>query len=1370
MKLDIGAIPKQLLLLQLYNKALYQAPKYDVMPAIRQTVAGKKGGMDLLAAMAIREKAKTHQYDFSKIDLGEGLRDLHVDLTNFEVDFAQYDEFHGAGTAESVVRELREALASEPAEENNQDGNNPIANIVKHVNRELLSQLNAQSVAACSRDTTATETSPTPIENDSFLLRLSASQSMLERYFVDPVINNDAESAAFLKDLKSILDTHKILEKYKKEPVSEFYMAWLTLIDLNCSIQQKNTVCASLFKKHSDQDDSFAGILFHLPKVILSEFLQYSSNETIYAYHQYRRQYKDFYPETQDYFAQLVKMKIHSSFYAKDDKQRFLKNVLNFFQNLNGINATNSWNNSRDDVKEALSCWMITNSLCNDDDTSGLSELLSDEYIQIINSFDLKLSGLLEAIESNDSHSIRLNSSSYIDWLMLQRCFKSQNANLHDRLFVITRHIEKEKFDRLYKIISDCKLQPNVILSNHALSAAKEDYNHTNFPGLFINSVVPFLKSKCTPHEFEVFLGQLVACINPVFYAHEEWAFENIRENLLDYWANQNPEKLIEAIKVSIHLKNHTHKTPMMDFVNHIPSHCFNDRLLDGLMTRLDTLEITNLFSVCSDDVQNKILVKLLNSDDSLKAIEQIRVFNTIHQDSAFPTRFKEGFVKHLKMVNPGLFALVQSEQLFGLKDQSEFERDLDNLRAILNNKQLTHDQRRSEIHRLSTLHQALRKNEDACSIVMQMFEAIPPAEWPYLFTYFDAQIIHWSFPQNEDRLERLRSAKIALPPERTNTWLNHKDTWENILLGTLVSISDMAFDYSEPGHAAAWALGSVQEALYKSANYLPTLPNSVLKALFLKDVKKSMRIFDKITERSRDKYDFHAKYIVDDATIASWLPDDSKQRLDLLYTAFSPEVLRNQTKVETEAVFLKAPYVRNDDEQAQLILRIVNARGIHIVNFFEQFSWESRRTIIQAAYKKHPSGTTMLLVQAMNNILEQIPQNSKTYFDCIHLLLSIQNYTEMDVFHYINQISNNQKLVDALSNLDFWKTFDVWGLKKISVISSRLAPENFYSTVTEYFEFESLRHFSAFAFANVFGAAEKIAIAPYHSYSDYLNSHPEEKAKYVQCLLKNIPEFMRNPNFKAIKFASTIIPDIHENLLKQLADKIKPAEQLGNRDDYAKKQRNKCLDYLVQVYGVEEMINKCRAYGLEKQVSYLENKFKGYPQILDQVGVLCKWLKAILDPDYRKSDKTTPIEWQKIHTINEKTLEVLLELAEHGKYPNYLILENVTGMLNQICERAKVGIDELSNALPKASTRLNIKLYPSGALSINGIFARDNAGNHLSKAGMKFANRYLSSEDSVNDSSVMKEEFNMLDRKSQALLQDEFSKQITSYKGLTGT
>lgn len=68
MKIDIVAIPKPLLLLHLYNNALYKSPKFDGTPTIRQKVTGKKDGMYLLAAHFI---GQNHQ-NITEVDLGAG--------------------------------------------------------------------------------------------------------------------------------------------------------------------------------------------------------------------------------------------------------------------------------------------------------------------------------------------------------------------------------------------------------------------------------------------------------------------------------------------------------------------------------------------------------------------------------------------------------------------------------------------------------------------------------------------------------------------------------------------------------------------------------------------------------------------------------------------------------------------------------------------------------------------------------------------------------------------------------------------------------------------------------------------------------------------------------------------------------------------------------------------------------------------------------------------------------------------------------------------------------------------------------------------------------------------------------------------------
>ncbi len=81
MTINIVGILKELLLLQLYNNALYQSPKFDALPAIRQKVAGKSNGILMLAHYLIQEKQDSNHYHFTEIDLGAGPRELQTEAS-----------------------------------------------------------------------------------------------------------------------------------------------------------------------------------------------------------------------------------------------------------------------------------------------------------------------------------------------------------------------------------------------------------------------------------------------------------------------------------------------------------------------------------------------------------------------------------------------------------------------------------------------------------------------------------------------------------------------------------------------------------------------------------------------------------------------------------------------------------------------------------------------------------------------------------------------------------------------------------------------------------------------------------------------------------------------------------------------------------------------------------------------------------------------------------------------------------------------------------------------------------------------------------------------------------------------------------------
>jgi len=228
MKLDIVAIPKPLLLLQLYNNALYQNPRFDLVPTIRQKVAGKSNGTFIVAHYLIKGKQDSHKYRFTEVDLGAGHRDLNVDLTNFEVDFTQYDDLHGKGTAFKVIKELRESIASQSEILEDDTEDNFLTKVIVSVNQKMLEGMMSPDEAK----TLLEQTNPIIPDDDALMLsKLAANRQLLENYFVDPAINKDAESKAFLNDLKNILDTNNITKKYKEKGTIEFYIAWLYFID-----------------------------------------------------------------------------------------------------------------------------------------------------------------------------------------------------------------------------------------------------------------------------------------------------------------------------------------------------------------------------------------------------------------------------------------------------------------------------------------------------------------------------------------------------------------------------------------------------------------------------------------------------------------------------------------------------------------------------------------------------------------------------------------------------------------------------------------------------------------------------------------------------------------------------------------------------------------------------------------------------------------------------------------------------------------------------------------------------------------------------------------------------------------------------------
>lgn len=1202
------------------------------------------------------------------------------------------------------------------------------------------------------------KTNITDLPHDSFLQNIVTCQPIISALLSDAAIAADSKSKEFLQDLQLISETRNIPYKYKDENDTQLYTAWLYLINAtSMSEDDKRTVCSNLFEKLATKPASlFFKELFKLPKIVLIGFLQYSSYKTIYDLYEYRSSNKKSFDDAPDYFADLVKLVSTSHSYPETDKKQFILHLLHYWQKSTEFNALHEGKSQLPQVEEALSCWLITNSLGSIDDTHKITALLSEEHVNVVNEINRNASSFLQAIKTSTTP---IYLSSYTNILFFVQCLKNLEPNNYIDLLPVFNRINENEINTLYTILLEQGLQPKAILSAYALLTAQQNegdiFTANKFPSFFIRGVLHFLKSQSTSDEFQLFVTEFVKAVNPVFYARQPYVFENVVDNLFIYWTNENQKQFITSLKTSLQLNDYKYRTsPIKEFIEKIASEYFTDALIDTLWTQLNTVEFITVFSVCTDDVQNKMLLTIFNNCITLEAMMIIiRIFNEKYPQSFLPTGFKTAFVKALESFNVGLFDLVKSEQLFGLNNSNALEYDLNNLKDILNNKQLKHEELRSEIRLLSTLNTVLK--DDAPSVVIQMFNAIPRNNWPYLFIYFSYPIIDCSFPLDDKSLSIRKEFKLLLPKERTNTWLDNLETWKDFLLGTLSSISDMEL-YSS---IAVWALAQVEVALNKSASYLPDFPKTVFKEFFLIDIVKAMRIFSQITKKTRDTYDYHQMYIVDDALIASWLSNTCNERIEQLSSAFTTEVLTSPDNVPLE-IFLEAPYVRNVDEKQQLIFRIVNSNKMHLVDFLKKFTSKARKIYIQTLYERDPLGTEKLLLHAMDGVITQLPPNSTCFFEYISLLLITVAESGIDIFGYINQITKKDEVVAAISHLDFWYNSSRLDLKTVFKINSRLSPEHFHSNLVTYFKNTYEKYPGLYNLTILLGRARKIAIPPFHSYTDYLNNNPEVKNQYVQPILNEIESHNTNWynfSFKQLKFTSSIIPDLDDLILKIFAQKTELLNQFESPSDYEQKKIEELLDILVQIYGAKAIVAKCRSYNLEKQVTYLENKFRYYPQILNQINVLNKWCKVILHPDYRSSEKNKALGLRQIYEINSAILEVLLTLPLSGNHPDSLFINHTSAIFVDICRKAKTSFLEFSNALPKKSAKLDIKLVTNGALFVNGIFARDTNDNHLSKAGIQFADKYLCSSIEVNKAE-MNMEFEKLDSKSQALLGDNVS------------
>lgn len=97
-------------LLALYNHAKYGGIAYVSNPVMRKLGRMSRNGSLEKAKQIISERHKSERWYFEEVDLGEGPRQLKVDLGDIEFDAEEFDKAHGEGQAARAISALRTAF------------------------------------------------------------------------------------------------------------------------------------------------------------------------------------------------------------------------------------------------------------------------------------------------------------------------------------------------------------------------------------------------------------------------------------------------------------------------------------------------------------------------------------------------------------------------------------------------------------------------------------------------------------------------------------------------------------------------------------------------------------------------------------------------------------------------------------------------------------------------------------------------------------------------------------------------------------------------------------------------------------------------------------------------------------------------------------------------------------------------------------------------------------------------------------------------------------------------------------------------------------------------------------------------------------
>lgn len=762
--------------------------------------------------------------------------------------------------------------------------------------------------------------------------------------------------------------------------------------------------------------------------------------------------------------------------------------------------------------------------------------------------------------------------------------------------------VQYDKIASLAAIYVNYGFNKSEMLGRHLVQLAKStnEPDVYEFSSLFFSNCLDYLvAAENLPARSAFFLEstkskklssvgiQIAQFLSPEFYAENSYCFDKIRKDMFSYWIEYNPDQIIAIIIAVLKLKKTQHNTPIEHFLFELSTVGlppeFYDRLAILLSNNLlnDNLtpeQFIMFFTEIREDCQNKILSTLL-IDESC-ALNILKKLCDAYHASNFSPIFSRVISSKLKSINPDLHQQAKQEQWFVKENKDNLERDFSDLKQILANQSLSHDERRRYLGRLKHLQAALDNPDTRCPVVIQMFDRIPQKNWTDLFVYFDTDITVFSFPDNR-RLALLLSDSEASPDPQTNSWLSYQEKWESILYGGLVAV---LADISTRRDVSHWALGSLDIAFVQSEEHFPGMSERVLKKFFLKMAPESIQIFTAIFDMFRDKYHAPQYFSKDELfnQVASWLPEDIKIRAARLADLFRVKSRFDQA--------LEYPFVRNNDELIQTGLVLINTSKEHLLNLFEKISSIHLQIIFKGLYQLDPDGFLNLIKLLLANIgASPIPGHH--YVRYVLILLSNSKKANIDIFKIIEEDPHKNKLINHLLEPQTLSFIDGFPCEYETIFSivQQFRPEQLQNLVVQLIllninDKESLliERKLNYCLQAILKVTDKTFVWP-----------ETEKQIFTDYLIKILPGTIeRYSTSQKIETIAHFIP-YADQLLVSLLEKTNE-KQSGLSD----KQKH-FLDNLVRIYGFPHVNTLCLKRELIDCSTYLVERFSHFPELL---------------------------------------------------------------------------------------------------------------------------------------------------------------------------